>query len=122
MERLGVCAREGPTVTARPSGSSRRDLAITSWGEPGRALATVGNLDGEDVKPGDVEKALAHGEAYQAEKRKHRWGWSQRQDLGVRRHSGPQAGSPTRENPGAMGRLREGRRVPSSRRPSAVSS
>jgi hypothetical protein len=40
----------------------------------GRALAKVGNLDSEDVKPDDVEKALAHGEAYQAEKRKHRWG------------------------------------------------
>jgi hypothetical protein len=40
----------------------------------GRALAAVGNLDGEDVKPGDTEKALEHGEAYQAEKRKHRWG------------------------------------------------
>jgi hypothetical protein len=40
----------------------------------GRALEKVGSLDGEDVKPGDEEKALAHGEAYQAEKRKHRWG------------------------------------------------
>lgn len=40
----------------------------------GKALQKVGNLDGEDVKPGDVEKALEHGEAYQAEKRKHRWG------------------------------------------------
>lgn len=40
----------------------------------GRALEKVGNLDGEDVKPADVEQALAHGEAYQAEKRKHRWG------------------------------------------------
>jgi hypothetical protein len=32
----------------------------------------VGNLDGEDAE--DSEKALAHGEAYQVEKRKHRWG------------------------------------------------
>jgi hypothetical protein len=40
----------------------------------GKALAAVGNLDGEDVKPADVEKANEHGEAYQAEKRKHRWG------------------------------------------------
>jgi hypothetical protein len=40
----------------------------------GKALAEVGNLDGEDVKPVDVEKALEHGEAYQAAKRKHRWG------------------------------------------------
>jgi hypothetical protein len=43
----------------------------------GRALAKVGNLDGEDVahhKKGETEKAAAHGEAYQAEKRKHRWG------------------------------------------------
>ena len=38
------------------------------------ALKKVGNLDGENVKPADVEKANAHGEAYQAEKRKHRWG------------------------------------------------
>jgi hypothetical protein len=30
----------------------------------GRALAAVGNLDGEDAK--DSDKALAHGEAYQA--------------------------------------------------------
>lgn len=40
----------------------------------GKALAAVGNLDGEDVKPEDVAKANAHGEAYQAEKKKHRWG------------------------------------------------
>lgn len=40
----------------------------------GKALAAVGDLNGEDVDPGDVEKALAHGEAYQAEKKKHRWG------------------------------------------------
>jgi hypothetical protein len=38
----------------------------------GKALAAVGDLNGEDAK--DSEKALAHGEAYQAEKRKHRWG------------------------------------------------
>lgn len=38
------------------------------------ALAAVGNLDGEDVEPGDVARANEHGEAYQAEKRKHRWG------------------------------------------------
>ncbi len=38
----------------------------------GRALAAVGNLDGEDEP--DSEKAREHGEAYQAEKRKHRWG------------------------------------------------
>ena len=40
----------------------------------GKALAAVGDLNGEDVKPDEVEKALAHGERYQAEKRKHRWG------------------------------------------------
>jgi hypothetical protein len=40
----------------------------------GLALEKVGNLDGEDVKPADTEKALEHGEAYQAEKKKHRWG------------------------------------------------
>jgi len=40
----------------------------------GKALAEVGNLDGEDVKPKDVEAALDHGEKYQAEKKKHRWG------------------------------------------------
>jgi hypothetical protein len=38
----------------------------------GKALAKVGDLNGEDAA--DSEKALAHGEAYQAEKRKHRWG------------------------------------------------
>jgi hypothetical protein len=38
----------------------------------GRALAKVGDMNGEDVD--DAAKALAHGEAYQAEKRKHRWG------------------------------------------------
>jgi hypothetical protein len=50
---------------------------MTSSGEPGRALAAVGNLDGEDVahhKKGETEKGAEHGEAYQAEKRKHRWG------------------------------------------------
>jgi hypothetical protein len=40
----------------------------------GKALAEVGDLDGEDVKPADVAKANEHGEAYQAAKRKHRWG------------------------------------------------
>jgi hypothetical protein len=40
----------------------------------GKALAAVGNLDGETVDPADVEKALEHGEKYQAEKKKHRWG------------------------------------------------
>ncbi len=43
----------------------------------GRALAAVGNLDGEDVehhKKGETDKALAHGEAYQAVKRQERWG------------------------------------------------
>lgn len=40
----------------------------------GRALAAVGDLNGEDVAPEDVEKALQHGEEYLAEKRKHRWG------------------------------------------------
>lgn len=45
----------------------------------GRALAEVGNLDGEPVdpdnpKPVDTEAVNAHGEAYQAAKRKHRWG------------------------------------------------
>jgi hypothetical protein len=38
----------------------------------GRALAAVGDLNGEDAE--DSEKAREHGEAYQAEKRKHRWG------------------------------------------------
>lgn len=40
----------------------------------GRALAAVGNIDGEDTQVGEESAALAHGEAYQAEKRKHRWG------------------------------------------------
>jgi len=40
----------------------------------GNALKEVGNLDGEDVKPADVEKAAEHGEKYLAAKRKHRWG------------------------------------------------
>jgi hypothetical protein len=40
----------------------------------GKALAAVGNLDGEDVGPDGYEDAAAHGEAYQAEKKKHRWG------------------------------------------------
>jgi len=40
----------------------------------GLALAEVGNLDGEDVKPDGYEKAAEHGERYQAAKKKHRWG------------------------------------------------
>jgi hypothetical protein len=45
----------------------------------GKALAEVGNVDGESVdpdnpKPVDAEAINAHGEAYQAAKRKHRWG------------------------------------------------
>jgi hypothetical protein len=44
----------------------------------GYAVKKVGNLDGEDVdhsKPGASEAAAAHGEAYQREKRKMRWGY-----------------------------------------------
>ena len=40
----------------------------------GNALKEVGNLDGEDVKPDEVEKANEHGEKYLAAKRKYRWG------------------------------------------------
>jgi hypothetical protein len=40
----------------------------------GKALAKVGDLNGEDAK--DPHKAGEHGEAYQAEKRRHRWGIS----------------------------------------------
>lgn len=40
----------------------------------GNALAQVGDMDGEDVKPDGYEKANAHGESYQAAKKKHRWG------------------------------------------------
>jgi len=40
----------------------------------GNALKEVGNLDGEDVKPGGHEAANEHGEKYQFAKRKHRWG------------------------------------------------
>jgi len=38
----------------------------------GKALAAVGNLDGEDAD--SPEAAAEHGEKYQAEKKKHRWG------------------------------------------------
>lgn len=45
----------------------------------GKALQEVGNVDGVSVdpdkpKPYDAEAVNAHGEAYQAAKRKHRWG------------------------------------------------
>jgi hypothetical protein len=40
----------------------------------GKALAEVGNLDGEDVKHDGYEKANEHGEKYLAAKKKHRWG------------------------------------------------
>ena len=40
----------------------------------GVALAEVGNLDGEKAKPSELEKHLEHGEAYQAAKKKARWG------------------------------------------------
>jgi len=40
----------------------------------GNALKEVGDLNGEDVEPADVEKANEHGEQYLAAKRKHRWG------------------------------------------------
>jgi len=40
----------------------------------GKALAEVGNLDGEDVKADGYEKAAEHGEKYHAAKKKHRWG------------------------------------------------
>ena len=45
----------------------------------GKALQEVGNVDGESVdadnpKPVDAEAVNEHGEAYQAAKKKHRWG------------------------------------------------
>ena len=45
----------------------------------GKALQEVGNIDGESVdpenpKPFDAEAVNAHGEKYQAAKKKHRWG------------------------------------------------
>jgi hypothetical protein len=40
----------------------------------GKALAAVGNLDGEDVKHDGYEDAAKHGEKYQAAKKKERWG------------------------------------------------
>ena len=40
----------------------------------GKALQKVGNLDGEDIGPDGIAAANEHAEAYQAEKRKHRWG------------------------------------------------
>ena len=40
----------------------------------GKALAEVGNLDGEKVKHDGYEEAAAHGEKYQAAKKKQRWG------------------------------------------------
>jgi hypothetical protein len=40
----------------------------------GYALKEVGNLDGEDVDPAHYHLANVHGEAYQAAKRKKRWG------------------------------------------------
>lgn len=40
----------------------------------GYALKQVGNLDGEDVDPAHYHDANVHGEAYQAAKRKQRWG------------------------------------------------
>lgn len=59
--------------------SRRRPMAKKKKQQPkypdtpsGKALAKVGDLNGEDAE--DSEKALEHGEAYQAEKRKHRWG------------------------------------------------
>ena len=40
----------------------------------GKALAEIGNLDGEKVKHDGYEEANAHGEKYLAAKKKHRWG------------------------------------------------
>jgi hypothetical protein len=40
----------------------------------GKALAEVGNLDGEKVKHDGYEAANEHGEKYNAAKKKHRWG------------------------------------------------
>ena len=39
----------------------------------GKALQAVGDLNGEDAGP-DAAAANQHGEKYQAEKKKHRWG------------------------------------------------
>lgn len=54
--------------------SSKKPAEAVDETPSGKALAEVGNLDGEDVKPDEVEKALEHGEKYQAAKKKVRWG------------------------------------------------
>lgn len=60
---------------AKTEVKSPRKAAVTYPDTPsGKALAEVGDLNGEDVKPADVDEANAHGEAYVAAKRKHRWG------------------------------------------------
>lgn len=82
---------EPPETTPAPEAPSASELKKADAGLPiyneedktgeplpdtpsGKALKKVGNLDGEDVDPADYHKAGVHGEAYQAEKRKHRWG------------------------------------------------
>jgi hypothetical protein len=66
------------TTPAQEPTATRKPVSKEPGFEPdtpsARALAAVGNLDGEDVKPDGYEAANEHGERYVAEKRKHRWG------------------------------------------------
>lgn len=62
------------TTRRRPKKPEATPVEAVDQTPSGKALAKVGNLDGETVKHDGYEAANEHGEKYLAEKRKHRWG------------------------------------------------
>jgi hypothetical protein len=58
--------------TERSSAKPSKAPGFDSETPSAKALAEVG--EGPEVKHNNVEQVLAHGEKYQAAKRKHRWG------------------------------------------------
>jgi hypothetical protein len=72
-------AKTESTSASTPSMSESKSSKAAKEEYPdtpsGKALAAVGNVNGEDLE--DPHEGLAHGEKYQAEKAKHRWGTSE---------------------------------------------
>lgn len=78
MARARTVEQEAPTEVMPAVEEPEEEVPAAETAYPdtpsGKALAEVGNLDGEDVDADGYEAANKHGEKYQAAKRKHRWG------------------------------------------------
>ena len=77
VEEAGSGELEPEEAKAEKLKKKKESIAATGGGYPdtpsGRALAAVGDLDGEDAE--SLEQSRKHGLAYGREKRKWRWGY-----------------------------------------------